>query len=311
MSRVTSFKPPYYCCAVVPGRQQGVALLIVLWVLVLLSIVSGTLALLARAENLEARTLFDGTRARMGAIAGIQRAVFEMRNPDQESKWIADGRGYQFQLDDMLVTVEVTDESGKLDLNAASPELLFNLLFNHSDNAEMAEALVDAILDWRDPDDATRPLGAEADAYDAAGLSWIPPNQPFVTVEELQQVLGMSYALYEQIEPALTVFSGRADVNAGFASVAALLALPQMDRTTAQSLVAQREQQTGLDRQPLTLPDGSSALAQGGGLTYSVRSRGTLNNGAFAQVEATFRLGTDLLGRPFRIVRWREGVGSG
>jgi len=294
-----------------PRQQRGVALLIVLWVLVLLSIVSGTLALLARAENMEARTLFDGTRARMGAIAGINRAVFEMRNPDQASKWIADGRGYEFQLDDVLVTVEVTDESGKLDLNAATPELLYNLLFNHSNDAELSAALVDAILDWRDPDDATRPLGAEADAYDASGLSWIPPNQPFVTVEELQQVLGMSYPLYRQIEPALTVFSGRADVNAGFASVEALLALPQMDLAAAENLVAERRQQTGTDRQPLVLPDGSTALAQGGGLTYSVRSRGTLNNGAFAQVEATFRLGTDLLGRPFRVVRWREGVGSG
>ena len=293
------------------ARQQGVALLIVLWVLVLLSIVSGTLALLARAENLEARTLFDGTRARMGAIAGIQRAVFEMRNPDQQSKWIADGRGYQFELDDMLVTVEVTDESGKLDLNAATPELLNNLLFNHSNDAQWSEMMVDAIQDWRDADDATRPLGAEADAYDAAGLGWIPPNQPFVTVEELQQVLGMTYPLYRQIEPALTVFSGRSQVNAGFASVDALLALPQMDLATAQDLVVQREQQSGLDRQPLLLPDGSTALAQGGGLTYSVRSRGTLNNGAFSQVEATFRLGTDLLGRPFRVVRWREGVGSG
>ena len=292
-------------------RQQGVALLIVLWVLVLLSIVSGTLALLSRAENLEARTLFDGTRARMGAVAGIQRAVYEMRNPDQDSKWIADGRDYQFQLDDVLVTVAVTDESGKLDLNAATPELLYNLLFNHSNDAQWSEAMVDVIQDWRDEDDATRPLGAEADAYAAADLSWIPPNQPFVTVEELQQVLGMTYPIYQQIEPALTVFSGRSDVNAGFAPQQALLALPQMNAAAAQDLIMQREQQTGLDRQPLLLPDGTTAVARGGGLTYSVRSRGTLNNGAFFQVETTFRLGTDLLGRPYRVVRWREGVGSG
>lgn len=294
-----------------PARQRGVALLIVLWVLVLMSIVSGTLSLLARAENLEARTLFDGARARMGAVAGIQRAVLEMRNPDQQSKWIADGRGYQFRLDDMLVTVEIIDESGKLDLNAATPELLLNLMLSHSDDPQQAEALVDAILDWRDPDEAVRPLGAEADSYAAAGLSWIPPNQPFVTVEELQQVLGMTYPLYKQLEPALTVFSGRADINAGFAPVEALLALPEMDLAAAQSFIDLREQQSGLDRQPLALPDGSMALVQGGGLTYSVRSRGTLNNGAFAQVEATFRLGTDLLGRPFRVVRWHEGVGSG
>lgn len=294
-----------------PHWQRGVALLIVLWVLVLLSIVSGTLALLARAENVEARTLFDGERARMGALAGVNRAVLEMRIPDQDGKWIPDGRAYQFRLDDTSVTVEITDETGKLDLNSADPEYLFNLFLNHSDDEQLAKTLVDAILDWRDPDNAARPLGAEADAYDAAGLSWVPPNRPFVTVEEVQQILGMSYALYKQLEPALTVFSGRKVVNANFASEDALLALPQMDRAAAQDLVEQRRQQTGLDRQPLLLPDGSLVVAQRGGLTYSVRSRGVLNNGAFAQVEATFTLGTDLLGRPFRVLRWREGVDSG
>jgi general secretion pathway protein K len=294
-----------------PARQRGIALLIVLWVLVLLSVVSGTLALLARAENLEARTLIDGTRARMGAMAGIQRAAMEMRNPDLETKWVADGRPYSFRLDDVEVVVEVTDETGKVDLNSAGPEALLNLFVNHGAEPQAAEALVDAVLDWRDPDEATRPLGAEADDYAAADLPWVPPNQPFVTVEELQQVLGMPYALYREVEPALTVFSGRGDINAGFAPLPALLSLPGMDPASAQALIDEREQQQGSQRQPLALPDGSTALAQGGGLTYSVRSRGTLNNGAFAQVEATFRLGTDLLGRPYRVVRWREGGDSG
>lgn len=291
-------------------KQSGVALLIVLWVLVLLTIVSGTLALLARAENLEARTLFDGSRARMGALAGFQRAVYEMRNPDLESKWIADGRVYEFPLGDMIVTLSLTDETGKLDMNSAPPEMILNLLTGHGLEESEAEALVDAIQDWRDPDEAVRPLGAEADEYLSAGYPWVPPNGPFGSVEEVQQVIGMSYELYKRIEPGITVFSGRGNINPAFAPQASLLSLPEMDVQSAADFINQRQQQTGLNREPLQLPDGSSVVAQGGGLTYSVKSRGTLNNRAYYQVEGTFRLGTDLLGRPFRIVRWREGVSN-
>lgn len=290
------------------ARQAGVALLIVLWVLVLLSIVSGTLALLARAENLEARTLFDDSRARMGALAGVQRAVFEMRNPDLETKWIPDGRPYTFQLGDAEISVEITDETGKLDLNSTPENIKLNLFVGHGMDPAAAQALVDAIEDWRDPDDFVRPNGAELGEYEAAGLPWGPPNAAFSTVEELQQVMGMTYELYRQIEPAITVFSGRGDINAAYAPAEALQAFQDVDSQTAQDLISQRQEFDNTNAQPITLPDGSTAIPQGGGLTFSVISKATLNNGAWTQVEGTFRLGTDLLGRPYRIVRWQEGV---
>ncbi len=289
-------------------RQRGVALLIVLWVLVLLTLVSGTLALLAKAENIEARTLFDDARARMGALGGIQRAVFEMRNPDLETKWIPDGRPYVFRLGEAEVSVAITDETGKLDLNSSTEDAKLNLLVGHGMDPVAAQALVDAIEDWKDPDDFVRPNGAEEGEYASAGLSWAPPNAAFATVEELQQVLGMSYQLYTQIEPALTVFSGRAEINPAFAPIEALRGLPEIDLDTAQNLILQRQQFDGTNIQPIDMPDGSVAVAQGGGLTFTVLSKATLNNGAWTQVEGTFRLGTDLLGRPYRIVRWAEGV---
>lgn len=289
-------------------HQQGVALLIVLWVLVLLSIVSGTLALLARAENLEARTLFDDSRARMGALAGIQRAVYEMRNPELETKWIPDGRPYVFNLGDMEISVALTDETGKIDLNSASEEIKLNLFMGHGLDIVAAQALVDAIEDWRDADEFVRPAGAEADEYASAGLPWAPPNAAFATVEELQQVLGMTYELYTRVEPAITVFSGRGDINPAFAPLEAMLSIPDLDASAITSIIEQRRQFDGSNLEPITLPNGDVAVAQGGGLTFSVQSRAVLNNKAWTQVEGTFRLGTDLLGRPYRIVRWQEGV---
>ena len=290
------------------SRRRGVALLIVLWILVLLSIVSGTLALLANAEVMEARTLFDGTRARAAAVGGLHRAVFELRNPNRETRWVPDGRNYEFELGDATVQLSIVDETGKLDLNSAEEQTLRRLFETQGLEPQRAAQVTDAVLDWRDPDELVRPNGAELPEYESAGLAYGPRNGALATVEELQQVLGVSYRLYEAVEPAITVFSGRNQINAAFAPPEALATLPQMEAAEVRDFVEQREQQSGQGRQPLTLPDGTSVMPQRGGLTYSITSRATLDNDAWSQVKATVRLGTDRLGQPFRIVRWREGV---
>ena len=293
------------------GRQngcRGVALLIVLWILVLLSIVSGTLALLANAEVMEARTLFDGSRARAAALGGLHRAVFELRNPDRETRWVPDGRNYEYELGEATVQLSIIDETGKLDLNSADEQTLRRLFETQGLDPQAAAQVTDAVLDWRDPDELVRPNGAELAEYENAGLEYGPRNGALATVEELQQVLGISYSLYQAVEPAVTVFSGRSQINAAFAPPEALATLPRMEEADVRDFVEQREQQSGQARQPLSLPDGTSVLPQRGGLTYSITSRATLDNGAWSQVKATVRLGTDSLGQPFRIVRWRQGV---
>lgn len=288
-------------------NQRGVALIIVLWVLVLITILIGTYALLARSENLEARALFDGMRARAAAEAAMHRAAFEMRNPNLETRWVADGRIYEFYLGDAQVQLSIIDETGKIDINSAQADILVRLFESQGvDNAD-ALRLADAIEDWRDADNMPRPQGAEADDYLSAGYPYPPRDGPFTTVEELQQVMGVGYDLYRLVEPAVTVFSGRGQPNPAYAPAEVLQALPQMTAEDAQDFIAQREEFSGVGANPLALPDGTAVVAQGGGLTYSIVARATLPNGAFSDLRATIRLGTDFVGRPFRIVRWQEG----
>lgn len=303
---------PAMPCAVLTSRQAdlarqgGIALIIVLWLLVLITILIGTFAVLARSENLEARSAFDIVRARAAAEAGMHRAAFEMRNPDLETRWTADGRLYRFQLGDAEVAVGIIDETGKVDINSASGEDLVRLFEAQGVEPDRALELSEAVQDWRDGDNIPRPNGAEAEDYDAAGYGYPPRDGPFTTVEELQQVLGVGYELYQKLEPAITVFSGRAQINPAFAPPEAL-AILDLSPDEIQDFVEQREQQEGLARDPLSLPNGQVVVAQGGGLTYSIVARATLPNGAFSDLRATIRLGTDFVGRPFRIVRWQEG----
>ena len=70
-----------------------------------------------------------------------------------------------------------------------------------------AQSLADAIADFRDPDDLPRLHGAEEADYRDAGLAWGPTNAPFQTVEDLQQVLGMTADIYRRVAPDLSVYS--------------------------------------------------------------------------------------------------------
>jgi general secretion pathway protein K len=294
-------------------KQRGVALVLVLWAIALMAVLLGSFAMIAHTENLESRHVFDTVTARYDAEAGLERAVYELRNADPAQRWIADGRPYEFDFDGARVSVELTDESGKIDVNSADPNVLLSLFISVGVDLDRAEALVDAIQDWKDADDLPLAKGAEINEYKAAGLTYGPRNAPFQTVSEIQQVLGMDYDLYQRIEPAITIYGMGGQPNAAFAPIEALRALPNMTEDYAQQIIALRQSmipgQPGA--QPLLLPDGTPVVANGGGLTYSVKSRAVLPNGVSTVLEASIRLGgVGTSGRPYTVLRWRDGETS-
>ena len=290
-----------------PGQQRGIALVLVLWILLLVTISTGAYTLTARMDQLEAHTILSGTQARLAAEAGINFAVLSLRDPDELARLIPDGRPYAINFEGMLVEVRVTDERGKLDINSAGEDSFINLFTGNGMAANDAEYLAAAIADWVDRDEIERANGAEQSAYEAAGLAVGPANRPFVMTEELLQVLGMSWDLYTLISPGISVHSGVNVPDPAYAPPEALLALPDMSSEEAMNFVEERHSQESLSDLDLALPNGEVAMARGRGLTYSILAKATLPNGIWDQVEATVRLGGNAQGAPYRIIRWKEG----
>lgn len=294
-----------------PQRQKGIALILVLWVSVLIAVLLASFSLSARVEALQGRNLLDSTRARYAAEAGLHRAAYELRGSNPDTRWIADGRVYPIEFEGAEIEVELFDETGKVDINVADAVLLAAMFKLGGLEQVDADALAAAVMDWRDPDDLVNVNGAEESEYKAADRAYKPRNAPFETVSEIQQVLGMSFELYRELEPLMTIYSGRAQPNPAFASPEVLQLVPGMNPDLVSMFVQQREQPAagpGQPQLPLALPDGTPVVAQGGGLTYTIRSRATLAGGASASLEATVRLGASMVARrPFRIVRWRDG----
>lgn len=288
------------------SQQKGIALVLVLWVALLMSVIAGGFALSARTESVQSRILFNQLQAEFLAEAGLNRAVFELRNPDPETRWIADGRSYEFTLDEAKINVQITDESGKIDLNLANEELLVGLFASVGVEFDEALALSDKIQDWRDPDEETRLAGAEDADYFSAGYTHGAKDAPFDTVPEILQVMGMSYELYRKIEPAITVYSGRGNLNLAFAPKEALMALGGINAQVAEDYINQRHEIFDMSESLPVLIEGQTGSLRSGSTTFSIVVKATLPNKQWAELDSTIRLGGNVSGRPFQIIRWRD-----
>ncbi len=221
-------------------RQRGFALILVIWAVVLLASLATGFAFAVRHEVRAAADMAAAARAEAAATAALHAAALALSDPDREARWEPDARPRPIPWPDATISVKVSPESGRIDINRAPHELLVGLFAQFLPLAT-AESLADALVDWRDADDAPQPGGAEADDYARAGYRYGPANGPFNSVGELRRVLGFDARLVERLGPYLTVYSGRPRINLLSADLVALLSVPGIDADTATTLVAQRE----------------------------------------------------------------------
>lgn len=286
--------------------SRGVALLLVLWLVALFAALVGGFARTAQMERLQGSVLRDGVVAGEAARAGLEYALVRVNEDDRRLRWVPDGRDNAWHFGDATVTVRIVDEMGKVDLNAAQSPLLAALFRQVGVAPGDADRIAGAILDWRDPDSLIQVSGgAEDDDYAAAGRPYGAKDAPFESIAEVEQVLGMTPALYAKVEPFLTVFSGNDTPDASYAAPEVLAAMG----LDGNAIVAQRERWNPASGQPPpVLPDGQ-ALSEGGTGTYSIWSRARLRNGRETVLHAIVRSGGNgLPGSAYTALQWEEGT---
>jgi len=291
------------------GTHAGIALVVVLWMLALLSVIAGSLVYATRTEVQIAGNLASLAQAEALADAGVARAIMEMQRPKSTdpAQWRADGLPRQWPYREALLTIVILDESGKIDINTATPQLLTSLF--QSVGAADPEALADALKDWRDTDDLRSPKGAEKEDYAAAGKTYGPANAAFESVEELRQVLGMTDDLYQRLERSITVHSYQPGVNTAVAPRQVLLALPG---ATPEQVDAYIEQRRGLLEQGLPVPPFPAAGVAGAALgsTFSVQVEAVLRDNTRFFREAVVRLSGNIQEAPTILAGRAPTVGT-
>ena len=192
--------------------QRGIALVVVLWLLMLLTVVAASHARIVRTETRLAANHVEASKARSLAEAAAYHAILELLVRDEVQRWPIDGNTTRINYREGYVDISIRDTRGLVDLNHVQAALLDTVLQGADVGEQQRMALVDAILDWRDKDNLKHLNGAEDDDYRHAGLHWTVRDGPFSSVEELRYVLGMNDRLYERLVPYLTVHSGQAAV---------------------------------------------------------------------------------------------------
>lgn len=291
-------------------RQAGVAMVVVLWMVALLAIMAGSFSLTTQRNTGQVKNAQDRARSLALADAGVHYAMLMLSLPDPAKRWRSDGMRYRVALPGGEVAVTVIDESGKIDLNAASEQTLRTLLGKLVGNYDRAAALADSIMDWRDGDDLKRANGAEAKEYQAAGKPYAPQNKNFQALEELQMVLGITPALYKRLEPLLTVYTGQDGINPHKAPPETLSLLLGLDAKTVADFVSlRRAAPPSALPPPLNAPPGGVHMIGGGDVAYTLLARALTEEGAGAGLQVVAkRQFSRSNGAPFAFVSWRQQI---
>jgi general secretion pathway protein K len=271
--------------------QQGIALVLVMWVLSLLTVIALALTQVQRTESSLTANQLDSARFRAQADALINLVVLNLLGDppsafdDGSIVWNPDGIPRDIPWDGERFSVALSSETSKFDLNTVTKEQLLALIGLtqpvDTPDAALGDQLADAILDWRDENNLSLLNGAEDSDYEAAGLPYGAADGPFKSVEELQQVLGMTPMLYARLAPNLTVSNDVRQpppIDESFASPTVLAALNGYTLEEALQIVEERS--LGLFDDP-EAPQATRRQGQSrGGPRYHLRiNRATRDSG--------------------------------
>jgi general secretion pathway protein K len=184
-------------------RSRGFALLIVLWSMVLLSLLLARRVSAGRCEADIAFNLRAAAQRQAQADGVLYAVIFSLLGPPG-GHWRADGAVHRLRLPAAIASVSIENLDGRVNPNTASPALLAALLSLVGADATTAQAVSQAITDWRSPD--AQGL-FEAPQYLAAGLSYTPAGSPFQSIGELGLVLGMTPDLLAKLAPHLSLYN--------------------------------------------------------------------------------------------------------
>jgi len=187
-------------------HEAGFALIIVLWMLVLTSFLVALLAASGRTELRITGNLVANAEAAAAADGAIYQAVLKLLDPQAELRWPLDGAVHQLSIGDCTVEVRLLDEAGRINPNLASPALLEALLRTIGRDQQSARQLAAAIDDWvgNTPERQSPAVLAE---YRQSGRDYGPPGAPLQSLDELNDIVGMTPETVAALKPHLSLFA--------------------------------------------------------------------------------------------------------
>jgi general secretion pathway protein K len=249
------------------SKSRGVAMVIVLWVIMVLSLLISGFAFTMQVETQVASFSRKELKAEMLARSGVEIArmqlMLHMKSPTESGldalnqDWVTNDTLYvDHELGEGKYNVKVTDEESKLPINVLDQTQLKRLMELLSVDDSDSDVIVDSILDWKEAGELHRLNGAKSDYYERLSPPYRAKGAPLDRVEELLLIRGVTKELYDGApatgnEPARPgfkdLFTTRSvHVNVNTASSIVLQTILGLDDTHVAALLTRRDGPDGI-----------------------------------------------------------------
>jgi len=282
--------------------RDGFIIVAILWILGALSALVSIYAVYV--VDTAAGFVEHDDRLREEALVSAALEVTAYRQLTAQPQSRPSQGNFSFKFAGADVRVSFCSEAARIDLNAASKELLGGLFVSLGARPADADSYADRVVDWRTVAPKDQPVdgpsnGKARPAYGVRGAK-------FPQVDELAAVRNLPGALVERTLPFVTVYSGRPQINISDAAPEVIAALPGMTVDRVKAVLEQRR----------TQPDNKQAQIQllGTAQQYAtteasrairVNIQIALKNTRQRQFEVVILL-YDEGSEPFSILSWRN-----
>jgi general secretion pathway protein K len=194
----------------VQTRARGIALIIVMIAIFVLSVMAAGFALSMKVETKLAQNAQNEEQLLWLGRSGVELARWVLAQEkcpyDSLNQIWAGGPGADcetngplagisldnYQIGDGTVSLKIVDLERKVNINTASPAVLQQALNLMGVSPDEMSIITDSILDWIDTDDASHLSGAESDYYQRLTPPYYAKNAPIDDLSELLLVRGIS-----------------------------------------------------------------------------------------------------------------------
>lgn len=284
-------------------RQEGLALVAVLWMVAALMVMASGVVYAVRGEARAVASFREMAAAGALGDAGVVLASRELAGAKKPESRL---RQYEVAYEGSTIGIRVVPLSGLIDLNTAGEALLTDLIAVAGEvDRGQAARLAQRIVDWRDVDEQPQSDGAEDAAYAAAGSPFRTRGGPFEAPEDLLQVLGVDFDLYSKLRPLITVHVRSAGgVDPAAAPLPVLRVLASGNEQIAVDYAAAREA-SGALADTTRFP--AAYLARTQTSRYLVEASVRLSNGAYLAIRKVIDLASAQDGLAWQTL-WAERV---
>lgn len=239
-------------------KKRGIALVVVLLVVALLSVIILEFADQVQLQKLLASNLQNNVRSFYIAKGGVYLAARFLVDDLNSSTEDHLGEPWAYALptlpiEGVTLKVTITDEEGKFNINrlVMGPERVNTRLKDSLSQLftflSLDTALIDAIIDWIDEDSSQLSSGANENSaygYGTTTADYLSKNADFDTLEELRLVAGFTDQVFAKVEPYITIW-GTNRLNINTADPLVIQALinsidPNADQTLGQKIAEYR-----------------------------------------------------------------------